>query len=62
MISNKRNRKRKKHIHRTSTSHGNGTAQHKRPGRELGSQVGLRTLRSMIVNGELGIFKLISTP
>jgi len=60
MISNNRNGK--KRIHRASTSRGKGIAQHKRSGRKLGSQVGLRTLRSMIVNGELGIFKLISTP
>jgi hypothetical protein len=60
MISNKR--KEKRSIHKASTSRGKGIAQHKQPGRKLGRQVVLRTLRSLIVNGELGIFKLISTP
>lgn len=63
MISNKRNRK--KYILRASTKHGTGTrlaGRRTRSRRKPDSQGGLEPLRHMIVRGELGIYKLLSSP
>ncbi len=56
-----------KNVLRTSIIRGNGTALAKKRGRsrrKLGNsnQSGLESLCSMIVNGELGIYRLMSMP
>jgi hypothetical protein len=63
MISNKRNRK--KNILGVSSQLGNRTGlfnQRARSRKKSLNQPGLELLRSMILKGRLGVFKLISQP
>jgi hypothetical protein len=61
MVSNKRNGKR--NTLRASTNRGKGTAQvNRQPRRKPRNQDSLESVRSMIVKGKLGIFKLVSMP